>query len=57
MELFDDTGRLVYSETADLKDAAYFTIKNLDNLPKGVYFLRTQFGEAETQTYKLIGGN
>ena len=55
MELFDDTGRLLKSTTLNLANQA--TVEFLtDDLPKGVYLLRTQLGSEETKTYKLVGG-
>ncbi len=55
LELFDDTGRLLKSTTINLANQA--TVEFLtDDLPKGVYLLRTQLGSEETKTYKLVGG-
>ncbi len=55
MELFDDTGRLLKSTTANLANQATVEFQ-VDDLPKGVYLLRTQFGTEATKTYKLMGG-
>ncbi len=55
MELFDDIGRLVKSTTVNLNNQPTVEFQ-VDDLPKAVYLLRTQFGSDTAKTYKLMGG-
>lgn len=55
MELFDDTGKLVRSTTINLNNQPTVEFE-VNDLPKAVYLLRTQFGTESSKTYKLLGG-
>jgi len=57
IELFDNAGKKIRTETVALKDATYYTIKGLEDLPNGVYLLRTQFDNEASSTYKLLKSN